>query len=370
MLLSTLLSTRWMRALSTGLLLGSTCLAGAAEDPVTATASKGGYGDHPGASLFIEKMVEQGEDRDFVSGLVLDARPQQSILDAISRPAEKRLDWGGYSRIFLGQSRIDQGVEFWDTHEDALLRASAYYGVAPEVIVAIIGVETRYGRQAGSYRVIDALATLAFDYPPRSAFFTTQLGEFIQLVQEQNLDPGTIKGSYAGAMGYGQFIPSSYRHYAVDFDQDGRADILSNPVDAIGSVANYFNKHGWRTAEPVALPASLDRTVDADLLSRSLKPVETLAHWRNLGIKVDPTVANEAVATALQLSSAEGDEYWLGLHNFYVITRYNHSSLYAMAVYQLSQAISEQRMAQAPMAENPVTEKPVAENNADEKKGA
>ncbi|MFT5720697.1 MAG: membrane-bound lytic murein transglycosylase B [Motiliproteus sp.] len=356
MLLSTLLSNRWIPALVAGLLLGTTCLAGAA----TVVASKDNYKDHPKAALFVEKMVGQGQDRDFVSGLVFDAKPQQSILDAISRPAEKRLDWGGYSRIFLGQSRIDQGVEFWDTHEDALLRASGYYGVAPEVIVAIIGVETRYGRQAGSYRVIDALATLAFDYPPRSSFFTTQLGEFIQLVQEQNLDPGTVKGSYAGAMGYGQFIPSSYRHYAVDFDQDGRADILTNPVDAIGSVANYFRRHGWRTAEPVALLATLDRAVAADLFSRALKPVETLAHWRNLGMNFDPAIANERVATALQLSSADGDEYWLGLHNFYVITRYNHSSLYAMAVHQLSQAIAEKRMA----------EKSVAEINVNEKEGA
>lgn len=349
-----LLSARWKCALTAGLLLGSTGLTGAAT--TTVTASKGSYADHPKASLFVETMVGQGMDREFVSGLVFDAKPQQSILDAIAKPAEKRLDWGEYRKIFLGQSRIDQGVEFWNAHQHTLQQASAEYGVPSEVIVAIIGVETRYGRHAGSYRVIDALATLAFDYPPRSAFFTTQLGEFMRLVQEQKLDPRTLRGSYAGAMGYGQFIPSSYRHFAVDFDQDGSADILTNPVDAIGSVANYFNQHGWRVAEPVALPATLGRAVDDGLWSSALKPVETVAHWRNQGVRFDPTVANEAVATAMRLSGTEGDEYWLGLHNFYVITRYNHSALYAMAVHQLSQAIVDKRMAEKSMPEKKVND--------------
>ncbi|MEH6822811.1 MAG: lytic murein transglycosylase B [Motiliproteus sp.] len=341
----------WMRAVAGGLLL---------LPALAAAVDKGDYTDHPKASAFIEQMVAQGMDRDFVSGLVFDAKHQQSILDAISKPAEKRLDWGGYRKIFLGQSRIDQGVEFWNTYEDTLNRASAIYGVAPEVIVAIIGVETRYGRHAGRYRVIDALATLAFDYPPRSPFFTTQLGEFMQLTQEQKLDPKVIKGSYAGAMGYGQFIPSSYRHYAVDFDRDGTTDILTNPVDAIGSVANYFKQHKWRSGEPVTLAVALNqspmKTADELAWSTALKPVETVAYWRNQGIAVDPTLANEATATAMRLTTAAGEEYWLGMHNFYVITRYNHSSLYAMAVHQLSQAILEQREAKPAAAETTANE--------------
>ncbi len=345
-------------ALVTGVLLSSTCLAGVA-------TTKGDYSDHPKAVAFIESMVAQGVARDFVTGLILDAKQQPSILEAIARPAEKRLDWGGYRKIFLGQSRIDQGVEFWNSHQETLLRASIEFGVAPEVIVAIIGVETRYGRQAGNYRVIDALATLAFDYPPRSRFFTTQLAEFMRLVQEQKLDPRTLKGSYAGAMGYGQFIPSSYRHYAVDFDLDGSADILTNPIDAIGSVANYFKKHGWRADEPVVLPVTLDRAVDDALWSTKLKPVETVAHWRNRGLTVDPAVANEAVATAMRHTTAAGDEYWLGLHNFYVITRYNHSSLYAMAVHQLSQAILDKRTAEQQMTHTAVDKKVTEKTGAE-----
>ena len=344
-----LLSTPWMRAIVSGLLFSIPCLT-MPRLAMAAESEKGGYADHPKASAFIDKMVAKGMDRGFVTGLVADAKPQQSILEAIARPAEKRLDWGGYRKIFLGQSRIDQGVEFWNTHQQTLDRASAEFGVAPEVIVAIIGVETRYGRQAGSYRVIDALATLAFDYPPRSTFFSGQLGEFMQLLQEQKLDPKTLKGSYAGAMGYGQFIPSSYRHYAVDFDRDGTTDILTNPVDAIGSVANYFKQHGWRNDEAVTLPVSLNasvaKSVDEVPWSSALKPIETVAYWRNKGLNIDAVQANERVATAMRLSADGVDQYWLGLHNFYVITRYNHSSLYAMAVHQLSQAIVEKRSAE------------------------
>ncbi|MEH6472906.1 MAG: lytic murein transglycosylase B [Halopseudomonas sp.] len=335
-----LISAPWMRAVAGGWLMTCAGLSSAA------ISDQADYVDHPKATAFIEQMVEQGMDRDFVSDLVLDAKHQKSIIKAISRPAEKRLNWGEYRKIFLGQSRIDQGVEFWDKHQGTLLRAQSIYGVPPEVIVAIIGVETRYGRQAGNYRVIDALATLAFDYPPRSPFFTKQLGEFMQLLQEQSLDAKTLKGSYAGAMGYGQFIPSSYRHYAVDFDRDGTTDILSNPVDAIGSVANYFKQHGWRSGEAATLPVSINSKVDDGLWSTALKPVETVAHWRNQGLEVDQSVANEMVATAMSLTTASGGEHWLGLHNFYVITRYNHSKLYAMAVHQLSQAVAEQRMAE------------------------
>ena len=301
------------------------------------------FRDHPKAKAFIEQMVEQGMDRQSVSELVYDAKHQKSIIKAISKPAEKRLNWGEYRKIFLGKKRIDQGVEFWNQHQATLKRASDIYGVPQEIIVAIIGVETRYGRHAGSYRVIDSLATLAFDYPPRSPFFTKQLGEFMQLLQEQPLDGKAVKGSYAGAMGYGQFIPSSYRHYAVDFDRDGAVDILSNPMDAIGSVANYFKRHGWRSGEAVALPVTLSQSLQDEQLSKKLKPVETVAHWRNKGLSWDAELPNEAKATAMRLKTADGEQHWLGLHNFYVITRYNHSRLYAMAVYQLSQEIANAR---------------------------
>ncbi|WP_421861809.1 lytic murein transglycosylase B [Motiliproteus sp.] len=329
----------------------SACLIGVgfgATQPVLAAATD--YKDHPKAKAFIEEMVEKGLDRDFVTGLIHDAKHQKSIIKAISRPAEKRLTWGEYRKIFLGQSRIDQGVEFWNQHRDTLRRASQQYGVPEEIIVAIIGVETRYGRHAGSYRVIDSLATLAFDYPPRSKFFTGQLGELMLLLQEQPLDPKAIKGSYAGAMGFGQFIPSSYRHYAVDFDADGSIDLLNNPVDAIGSVANYFKRHGWRSGQPVTLSAALDKPIESDKLSKKLKPIETLAHWRNLGLTFDPQLANELKATAMRLQAVDGEQHWIGLHNFYVITRYNHSRLYAMAVYQLSQEIAALKAKQQQVA--------------------
>ena len=315
-------------------------------------ATDSDYRDHPKAKAFVDAMVEKGLERDYVSALINDAKHQKSIIKAISRPAEKRLNWGEYRKIFLGNKRIDQGVEFWDKHRETLRRASDIYGVPEAIIVAIIGVETRYGRHAGSYRVLDALATLAFDYPPRSKFFTGQLGELMFLLQEQPLDAKAIKGSYAGAMGYGQFIPSSYRNYAVDFDRDGTIDLLGNPVDAIGSVANYFARHGWRSGEPVTVPASLAGSVDGDKLSKKLKPVETVAHWRNLGLTTEQELPNEAIATAMRLTTKAGEEHWIGLHNFYVITRYNHSRLYAMAVYQLSQAIAEKRAASEQQANN------------------
>ena len=332
-----------LRAVVAGFALASSANISLAKESAAAVVA---YEDHPKATAFVDAMVEKGMERQFVSELVFDAKHQQSIIKAISRPAEKRLNWGEYRKIFLGQKRIDQGVEFWDTHEATLNRASDIYGVPPEIIVAIIGVETRYGKHAGTYRVVDALATLSFDYEPRSKFFTGQLEQFLLLLQEQSLDAKTLKGSYAGAMGYGQFIPSSYRSFAVDFDRDGVTDILTNPVDAIGSVANYFNSHNWRSGEPVTMPLVAKSPLDGSQLSTKLKPVETVAHWRNLGLIAEQELPNEARATAMRLEAGSSHEYWLGLDNFYVITRYNHSRLYAMAVYQLSQEIVKKRGAQ------------------------
>lgn len=306
------------------------------------------YAHHQLAEAFVEEMVSEGFDRTFLEQTFAVAERQDSILKAISRPAEKRLDWGGYRNIFLGQSRIDQGVEFWNEHQETLQRASEVYGVPVEIIVAIIGVETRYGRHAGNYRVVDALATLAFDYPPRSQFFRGQLKELFALSQEENLPIDELKGSYAGAMGYGQFIPSSYRHYAVDFDGDDQRNILTNPVDAIGSVANYFAEHNWRTNEAVTAKVELQQAISDEQRGKGLKPVKTLQEWGELGVilpqawqSFDP--ASKATLMKMEIDGAT--EYWLGLDNFYVITRYNHSHLYAMAVYQLSQAVIQAKKA-------------------------
>jgi membrane-bound lytic murein transglycosylase B len=206
-------------------------------------------------------------------------------------------------------------------------------------------VETYYGRVAGSYRVIDALSTLAFDYPKRSEFFTKELKNYLILTREQGFDPLDLKGSYAGAMGYGQFMPSSYREYAIDFDGDGVADIWNNPVDAIGSVANYFKRHGWRTGEPVVFAADAAADVPDELFVQArsdLKPQRTVAQFAAAGIVARQEVDPEALATAMKFELEDGYEYWLGLHNFYVITRYNHSAMYAMSVYQLSQRLAAQ----------------------------
>ena len=210
------------------------------------------YATNPAASALIDELVEeQGFDRGELQQVFASAERQQTILEAIARPAEKTKPWHEYRNIFLTDKRERQGREFFAQHRATLARAEHETGVPAEIIVAIIGVETYYGRITGSYRVIDALSTLAFDYPRRSTFFTKELKNYLQLTHEQGFDPLAMKGSYAGAMGYGQFMPSSYRSYAVDFDDDGQIDIWNNPVDAIGSVANYFKRHGWRPGEPV-----------------------------------------------------------------------------------------------------------------------
>jgi membrane-bound lytic murein transglycosylase B len=223
-------------------------------------------------------------------------------------------------------------------HADLLNRAQAEYGVPAEVITAIIGVETNYGGNLGRHRVLDALTTLGFAYPPRADFFRKELGQFALLVREEGIDPDTAVGSYAGAMGRPQFIPSSYRAYAVDFDGDGRRD-LWDTADAIGSVANYFKRHGWRSGEPVVLPAEvpggLPRGIEA-AEGKPKRPDTTAGRLASAGIGGAAGLDPAAPASLIRLDGASGDEYWVGLENFYVITRYNHSNLYAMAVHQLS----------------------------------
>lgn len=307
---------------------------------VPALAAAGQYQDTAEGRAFIATMVEDfGFEAGRVANLLGQAQRQQAILDAISRPAEKTMEWHSYRKIFIRDERIAQGREFMATHGETLARAQEIYGVPPEIITAIIGVETWYGRYLGNYRVLDALATLAFDYPPRSRFFRSELQQYLLMTREQGLDPIVLKGSYAGAMGYGQFISSSYRHYAVDFDGDGVADILANPVDAIGSVANYFSKHHWRAGEPVADRLNQALPPASPLLTEGLKPRLTVADYRRAGMPVPKAVSADLPARALRLQGENEHELWLTYHNFYVITRYNHSHLYGMAVHQLSQAL-------------------------------
>lgn len=299
------------------------------------------YADHPEAKAFIDEMVSKHQfDKKELEGIFKEAEKKESILKAISRPAEKRLEWKGYRKIFLTKDRIKKGVKFMETHADTLARAEKQFGVPAHIITAIIGVETRYGGNKGSYRVVDALSTLAFDYPPRSKFFRKELAQVFLLSKEQGFNALDLVGSYAGAMGYGQFIPSSYRHYAVDFDGDNVADILNNPVDAIGSVANYFAEHKWKSGEPVAFETTISGDVEA-LTHKKLKPSHKLSELKTAGVSVPDGYEPDQIAKLQPLQGANGEENWVTLHNFYVITRYNHSHLYAMAVYQLANEIKQ-----------------------------
>ena len=298
------------------------------------------FGGRADVAAYIDQLtVQQGFSREDLTKLFNDAERKQAILDAIARPAEKTKPWSEYRDIFVTDARIAQGVEFWRDNAAVLARAQQDYAVPPEIIVAIIGVETRFGRNAGSYRVLDALATLAFDYPPRSDFFRGELTQFLLLAREEGMDPRVPVGSYAGAMGYGQFIPSSFRSYAVDFDGDGKRNIWTSPQDAIGSVANYFRRHGWTADGAVVEPASIDNPRADAVANEGLNLAYTIGQLRALGVKVDG-VPDAAEAGLYRMDGRTGDEYWVGLHNFYVITRYNHSSMYALAVHQLGEAIA------------------------------
>lgn len=302
------------------------------------------YGENPAAQQLIEELVaEEGFDREALQRVFAEARRQQSILEAIERPAEKAKPWYEYRAIFLTPEREREGVLFYARYRDVLERAQRDTGVPAELIVAVIGVETFYGRITGKYRVLDALATLAFDYPRRAEFFTSELKHYLILARDQGFDPTSLTGSYAGAMGYGQFMPSSYRSYAIDFDDDGVIDIWNSPADAIGSVANYFIRHGWRPGETVVVPAAAADGVPADVYVQGrndLKPAHTVAELAASGVTPREPLDKAALATAMQFELADGYEHWIGLHNFYVITRYNHSAMYAMSVYQLSRRLA------------------------------
>ena len=298
--------------------------------------------DDPNIKGFINDMVSKhGFNEAELKSVFSDTKRSNSILEAISRPAEKKLTWGEYRKIFLDNNRITSGVDFWKTHRAELERAYQIYGVEPEIIVAIIGIETRYGRITGKHRVIDALSTLAFYYPKRSKFFSGQLVEFLLLARQQNFDLFSLTGSYAGAMGIPQFIPSSYRHYAVDFDEDGITDIWSNPVDAIGSVANYFAEHRWKQGGSITIPASVKNDKYRNAPRNKLENTLSIYELSDFGVVPSQDIDNQSKYSLLELTTAKGEEYWLGMHNFYVITRYNHSHLYAMAAYQLSRKIKQ-----------------------------
>jgi len=309
---------------------------------VNAIVDSDNYVHHPEAIKFIDEMTSKHQfDRQQLASLFAKAEKKQSILDAIARPAEKTKPWSEYRKIFVNEQRIEQGVEFWKKNAAALKRAETEFGVPAQIIVAILGVETRYGRNIGSYRVVDALSTLAFDYPNRAPFFRSELEHFLLLTREQKKDPLELIGSYAGAMGYGQFMPSSYREFSVDFNGDGFNDIWNNEEDAIGSVANYFKQHGWMSGQPITTMATVKDGFDRTILNEKLEPTRSLTVLESLGYLGEQSFPKDNLATAMELSGDDGMQYWLGLTNFYVITRYNNSQLYAMAVFQLSEIVKQ-----------------------------
>ncbi|CAG8998118.1 MAG: Membrane-bound lytic murein transglycosylase B [Candidatus Celerinatantimonas neptuna] len=273
---------------------------------------------------------------------VEEAKFQPEVIKAITKPWEAK-PWYQYRALFLKPKRVREGVEFWKKHAKTLAKAQRIYHVPPELIVAIIGVETFYGRFTGNYSVLNALYTLGFHYPPRGKFFRKEFASFVKLSQQQKWSLGQIKGSYAGAMGYGQFIPSSYLHYAVDFNNDGRINMLKDPVDGIGSVANYFHRHHWHEHTPVA--EKLARAPSATLKQKANRELSPQYKWQQLtqwGATVKQSPESNTPVNLLRLKVGKKQSgYWVTYHNFYVITRYNRSPLYAMAVYQLSQQIKD-----------------------------
>jgi membrane-bound lytic murein transglycosylase B len=292
---------------------------------------------------FISQMADQfGFKKRQLRKLLASAQSQPAILEAMERPAEKAKPWYEYRPIFLSDRRIREGTEFWLAHRQELDRASVSSGVAPEYIAAILGVETYYGRLTGTYRVLDALATLAFDYPPRAKFFRDELEQYLLLTRDFKLDPSTTKGSYAGAMGAPQFMPSNYRRFAVDANADGRIDLWGNWSDVCSSVGNYLKEHGWNAGEPILSEASVEADTSSQLDGRKLALDETVSSLKSKGVNFDGLMPPDAPAILIAADEPDGVHWRVGYNNFYVITRYNHSALYAMAVFELATAVKQQ----------------------------
>lgn len=316
---------------------------------LVSAAAHGRSLDAQAIDAFIAEMVTEHDfDKRKLSAILKQAKRSERTLKAMSRPAEKAKPWYEYQKHFLTQERIDAGIEFWNLNANTLIEATEVYGVPAEIIVAIIGVETAYGRIVGRDRVVDALATLAFHYPKknpqRMAYFRAQLTHLFLMSREQNLDPLSLSGSYAGAMGIPQFMPESYRNFAVDFNHDGERDIWRDRIDAIGSVANYLKSHGWDRGKSIVVAAvTSEPAADVQgLLSDSLKPHRRLSEYSSLGVQPD-SATSDALAALFTLEGEVAPEYWLALNNFYVIMRYNPRTKYAMAVVKLAQAIRDAR---------------------------
>jgi peptidoglycan lytic transglycosylase B len=295
----------------------------------------------PEVAQFIEEVVtHDGWSRKAVVALLAQAQPQPKVLEIMGRPLERVAPWWEYREHFLTEERIDKGAQLWLDHRLALERIAAEYHVPPEYLVAIIGVETFYGRTTCRYRVLDALATLAFDYPPRASYFRGELEQFLLLTRENKLDPLTTCGSYAGAMGVPQFMPSVYRRYAVDADSDRKRDLWDNWDDILASVANYLHEWGWTPGAPVLAETTLDPDPSFKIEPHNLELNETVGSLGAHGVKVELDVPADTPAMLISAEQRDGPAYRVGFHNFYVITRYNHSARYAMTVHDLATAVA------------------------------
>lgn len=341
------MENKYLKQYLAALLLAGASAHGAASSDLPA------FVDEPAVIDFARDLEQRhGFNTAELLGQFAQTRPNPRVLQLIAPPSSpQQRSWERYRPRFLNERRIDGGVRFWQDNLTALVRARTFYGVPEEVIVAIIGVETEYGRNTGGFSVLEALATLAFHYPRRAEFFRTELEQFLLLARENRLDPLAVKGSFAGAIGIPQFMPGSQRRYAIDFDGDQRVDLSGSVEDAIGSVARFLEQHGWQAGQPVAVPASLAGDPDPVLLEAGIRPSLPVSQLNRQGIvaAADP----QAVVTLVDLvSPGKATEYWLGFENFYVITRYNRSSFYAMSVFQLAEAIRQRMPAELTTAGN------------------
>ena len=323
----------------------------AAKQPAT------GYAERADVRAFIDELVQDhGFDRAALKRAFASARYQPKIVAAMQRPLLEPPKWYDYAPSFLSRARIDGGVAYWNGHAADLARAEATFGVPAEIVVAILGVETFYGANTGGHRALDALATLAFDYPRRAAFFRGELRQFLLLARDLGAPPAALRGSFAGALGVPQFMPGSYRNFAVDFDDDGRIDLWADSADIVGSVANFLARHDWQRGQPVLLRATLGpdgRDAVLRRLDGGLSERRSLAAWAGDGVTVtvpDSLAPDPVGLLLLEEMPVAGEDasYWIACNNFYVITRYNRSRLYAAAVWELAKAIRSARAAQTP----------------------
>jgi len=326
--------------------LSALLLACAAPPALCAPPKQTPYGKRDDVHAFVREMVERhGFVERELNFLFSRARREPAILAAIAPPKDaKARSWLDYRARFVTDKRVAEGVEFWTRNAAALARAAQEHGVPEEIIVAIIGVETLYGRQMGNWRVIDALSTLAFDYPPRAEFFRAELEQYLLFARDAGIDVFSVRGSYAGAIGIPQFMPGSYRRFGVDFDSDGAIDLRASPSDAIGSVANFLAMHGWRRGEQVELPAQVSGEAYRGLADAGVEPTAKLSDLRRFGVETHTELALDTPVALIELESpGAATEFRLGLNNFLVLTRYNRSVLYASAVYDLAQEIKGKR---------------------------